>query len=81
MALLSYNMSKRAELSNPVDPGSQPTGITIYVLDEIYESEAGVTNLWTLSQDWPSMWEPVVAWAGTTQVTTQHRGRIINSLA
>jgi hypothetical protein len=72
--------SKGAELSNPLGPGSEPTGNTVYVLDEIYESEAGVTNHWTLSQDWPDM-GAVVAAAGKAQVTTQHRGRVINSLA
>jgi hypothetical protein len=80
LALLSYNVSKGAELSNPLDPGSEPTGNTVYVLDEIYESEAGVTNHWALSQDWPDM-GAVVAAAGKAQVTTQHRGRVINSLA
>ena len=56
-----------------------PTGNTVYVLDEIYESEAGVTNHWTISQDFPDM-GAVLAWADKAQVTTQHRGRVINSL-
>jgi hypothetical protein len=51
LALLSYNVSKGAELSNPPDPGSEPTGNTVDVLDEIYESEAGVTNHWKLSSE------------------------------
>ncbi|MBV9167452.1 MAG: hypothetical protein JO342_15050, partial [Solirubrobacterales bacterium] len=31
-ALLSYNFSKGPELANPLDPGSEPTGNTRYVL-------------------------------------------------
>jgi hypothetical protein len=41
-ALLSYNVSKGPELSNPLDPNSAPTGNTCFVLSEIYESKAGV---------------------------------------
>ena len=37
-ALRSYSISKGPELSNPVDPDSSPTGNTIFVLDEFYES-------------------------------------------
>ena len=40
-ALLTYNLSKRTELSNPLDPNSAPTGNTCFVLTEIYESKAG----------------------------------------
>ncbi len=43
-ALLSYNLSKGPELSNPMDPNSAPTGDTCFVLSEIYESKAGVLD-------------------------------------
>lgn len=33
-ALLSYNVSKAPELSNPMDPSSAPTGNTCFVLTE-----------------------------------------------
>ncbi|MGO9456773.1 MAG: hypothetical protein ACLP62_06970 [Acidimicrobiales bacterium] len=81
LALLSYNVSKGAELANPLDPGSEPTGKTTYVLDEIYESEAGVANHWKLSSESWADFGAVLAWAGKAQVTTQHRGRVINSLS
>src|SRR5665809_157179 len=42
VALLDYTISKGPELSNPMDPSSEPTGKTIYVLDEYYESPAGI---------------------------------------
>jgi hypothetical protein len=43
-ALLSYNVSKEPELSNPGDLNSAPTGNTCFVLSEIYESKAGVID-------------------------------------
>lgn len=43
-ALLSYDVSKTPELSNPLDPNSEPTGNTIFVLSEVYASEAGVQD-------------------------------------
>ena len=39
-ALLTYNVSKGDDLSNSLDPNSSPSGKTVYVLDEIYESAA-----------------------------------------
>jgi hypothetical protein len=38
-ALLSYNVSKMKELSNPADLNSAPTGNTCFVLTEIYETK------------------------------------------
>src|SRR5262245_58558778 len=43
-AVLSYNVSKGPELSNPLDPNSAPTGNTCFVLNEIHESKAGVLD-------------------------------------
>ena len=43
-ALLSYNVSKGPELSDPTDPNSAPTDNTCFVLTEIYESKAGVLD-------------------------------------
>jgi len=34
------------ELSNPVDPNSDPTGDTVFVLSEVYETPAGVAEHW-----------------------------------
>ena len=43
-ALLSYNVSKGPELSNPMDVNSAPTDNTCFILSEIYESKAGVLD-------------------------------------
>ncbi len=43
-ALLQYTVSKGPELANPLDTSSAPTGNTLFVLDEVYESDAGVAD-------------------------------------
>ena len=42
-ALVTYNVSKAPEPSNLLDTPA-PTGNTIFVLHEIYETEAGVRD-------------------------------------
>ena len=58
MALLDYTISKGPELSNPLDPSSEPTGKTIFVLDEYYESPAGIARHW---QDATDNWQDLGA--------------------
>jgi hypothetical protein len=43
-ALLDYTISKGPELSNPMDPSSEPTGNTVFVIDEYYASPAGIAR-------------------------------------
>ena len=79
-ALLTYNVSKGDDLSNSLDPSSAPTGKTIYVLDEIYESTAGIEDHW---QQAMSSWEDFkdfMAWAQKCEISAQHSGTVINSL-
>ena len=79
-ALLSYSISKGPELSNPLDPSSEPTGNTIYVLDEIYESPAGVPRHWQDAIDnWQDM-GAIVAWSARARVATLHSGTVIQAL-
>jgi hypothetical protein len=79
-ALLSYNVSKAAEHSNPMDPGSAPTGNTCFILTEIYETEAGVTDHFqqasTSWKDFPALGE----WLAKCKVTGVAAAPIINSL-
>ena len=56
VALLDYSVSKGPELSNPLDPNSEPTGNTIFVIDEYYESPAGIARHWQdTTENWPEM--------------------------
>jgi hypothetical protein len=79
-ALLSYNLSKGPELKNPLDPTSAPTGNTRYVLNEIYESPAGIEDHWQQSQkswrDFPAM----AAILASCNSQTLHGGVIAQSL-
>jgi hypothetical protein len=78
-ALLSYNVSKGPELSNP-DPNSAPTGKTCFVLSEIYESQAGVLDHFKQSFD---NWGDIQAfrdWLGKRELKTVSAASIFNSL-
>ena len=79
-ALLSYNVSKAPELSNPLDPNSAPTGNTCFFLSEIYETAAGVADHFKLSesswQDFPAL----LKWMEKCKVTGLPAAPIINSL-
>ena len=79
-ALLSYKISKGPELSNPVDPNSEPTGNTIFVLNEIYQAPAGVPEHWRLAiegwQDLPAFMD----WSGRVRVGTLHSGSVVQGL-
>ena len=79
-ALLSYNVSKAPELSNPMDLNSAQTRNTCFVLTEIYETKAGVADhfqqaaaSWT---DFPALGK----WMEKCKVTVVAAAPIINSL-
>ena len=79
-ALLTYNVSKGDDPSNSLDPGSAPTGKTVYVLDEIYESTAGIADHWQRAMsDWEDF-KAFVAWAQKCEISAQHSGTVVNSL-
>ena len=79
-ALLSYDVSKAPELSNPLDPNSAPTGNTCFILSEVYESEAGVTDHFAQAaagwKDFPALGR----WIEKCRLTGVPAARIINSL-
>lgn len=79
-ALLSYNLSKAPELSNPFDPSSAGTGSTCFILSEVYETEAGVSDHFAQAmanwKDFPALG----AWLQKCKVTGLPAARIVNSL-
>jgi hypothetical protein len=79
-ALLSYNFSKGPELENPLDPSSAATGNVRYVLDEIYESPAGVAEHWAQAQKSWSDFGEMVEILGSCNPQTLHAGSIAQSL-
>lgn len=79
-ALLSYNVSKAPELSDPTDPNSDPTGNTSFILSEIYETEAGVADHFQQAE---ASWEDFPAfgeWLEKCKVTAVAAAPIFNSL-
>jgi hypothetical protein len=78
-ALLSYKISKGPQLEDPTDPNSAPTGNTIFVLNEIYQTPAGVANHWKLAVE---SWEDLPAfmvWSKGTAATL-HNGTVVHEL-
>ena len=79
-ALLSYNVSKAPELSDPMDPSSAPTGNTSYVLSEVYETEAGVADHFQQAMDSWSDFPSFVAWLDNCTISGVAASPVINSL-
>jgi hypothetical protein len=79
-ALLQYTVSKGPELNNPMDPSAGTTGNTCFVLDEYYETDAGVTNHFELAA---SSWREFPAlqqWLSKCKVTAVPVGAVFNNL-
>ena len=79
MALLSYDVSKMAELTDPTNLQSKPTGKSIYVLNEVYESDAGVVDHFERTPTW-DCYDQFVALVKASKTTRVSTGKIFNSL-
>jgi hypothetical protein len=79
-ALLSYDVSKALELTNPLDPDSQPTGNTIFVLSEVYQSDAGVMDHFEQAAATWGDFNAIVNWLEKCDTRMVLRARIFNSL-
>lgn len=79
-ALLSYNVSRAPELSDPLDLDSAPTGNTCFILSEIYDTEAGVADHGQQAQSSWQEFPDIVEWVKKCNVTGTPMARIINSL-
>ena len=80
LALLDYSVSKGPELSNPMDPSSEPTGNTTFVIDERYASPAGIANHWQETANWPEMTSAAPAWFEKATIVTLHNGTAVEAL-
>ena len=79
-ALLSYSISKGPQLASPFDPASAPTGKTMYVLDEVYESPAGIAEHWKqAAETWKDL-AAILRWGEKGEVATLHNGTIVQAL-
>ncbi len=79
-ALLSYNVSKAPELKNPLDPSAGVTGSTCFVLNEIYESEAGVADHFAQAMSGWTDFPAFVEWLGKCKTSVVPAAKIFTSL-
>ena len=79
-ALLSYNVSKAPELSDPTDVNSAPTGNMCFVLTEIYESKAGIVDHWEQTRSSWGDFPAALKWMEKCKVTFVAAASIVNSL-
>jgi hypothetical protein len=80
LALLLYNVVKGAELSNPLDPSSAPTGNTNFTLTEVYATPAGLEDHWKQSAENWQDFNALMEWAGKVKVAVLHGSPVIHSL-
>jgi hypothetical protein len=79
-ALCRYTVSKAPQLSNPMAPGSGATGNPCFILDEFYESDAGLSNHFAEAQ---ASWQDFAVfrqWLGKRTLTAVPAAAVINSL-
>jgi hypothetical protein len=79
-ALLTYNVVKGPELSNPVDPSSEPTRNTCLVLTEVYETPAGLEDHWKKAAEGFEDFDAFLEWTGKVTVTVLHGSPVVHSL-
>lgn len=79
-ALISYNVSYGPELSDLVDPDSEPTGRTVFVLSEIYESPEGVEDHFAQANESWADYPAFMAWLDNCEVVGLPAVPIVNSL-
>ncbi len=73
-------LSKAPELENPFDPSSAPTGNTVFILSEVYETPVGVQDHFAQAmgnwKDFPALG----AWLQKCKVTGLPAAPIVHSL-
>lgn len=80
--LITYSLSKGPELKNPLDPLANPTGKTMFVLNECYKTREDILKHWTkTAAEWPDF-NALIGWMQKPgiKVVTLHDGLIRNSL-
>lgn len=79
-ALLQYTVSKAPELKNPMDPSAGTTGNTCFILNEYYESDAGVADHFEQAQSGWQDFPALVEWMGKCKVTAIPAAPVFNAL-
>ena len=79
-ALLQYTVSKAPELNNPLDPSAGTTGNTCFILNEYYESDAGVADHFEQAESSWQDFQPFVQWMGQCKATIIPAAPVFNAL-
>ncbi len=79
-ALLQYTVSKAPEMKNPMDPNAGTTGNTCFILNEFYESQAGVTDHFQQATSGWKDFSALVQWMQKCKVTAVPAAPVFNSL-
>ena len=78
--MLSYNIAHGPEYADPLAPDLTPTGNTIFLMVEIYETEAGVAEHWRLGQqEWNDV-GVMMKWLEKCDKTILHGSKVVQSL-
>jgi len=67
------------EPSNPLDPSSDPTGRTSFVLTEVYETPSGVACHWEHATEWEDF-GAFMDWTSQVEFSVLHGSPIAHSL-
>ncbi|TVP98112.1 MAG: hypothetical protein EA359_18710 [Balneolaceae bacterium] len=79
-ALLIYDLSKAPEMKDPMDPNSEPSGNTNFILSEVYESPAGLADHWNQAgKNWEDF-DNLKQWMGKGKFTLINGAPIVHSL-
>jgi len=80
LALLSYNIAKSPEFVDPLAPEPVPTGNTIFLMVEIYETAEGVADHWRLgTQVWKDF-GVMMECMSKCKMTILHGSSVLHSL-
>jgi hypothetical protein len=80
LAMLSYNVASGPEFVDPLAPELTPSGRTIFLMVEIYETEAGVADHWRKGQEVWADFGVMMQWLDTCEVTILHGSKVVRSL-
>jgi hypothetical protein len=80
LAMLCYDIASGPEFVDPMAPDPTPSGNTIFLMVEIYETAEGVADHWRLGTTvWPDF-AAMQKWLGKCNVTILHGSKVIQSL-
>jgi len=80
LAMLSYNIARGPEFVDPLAPEPTPSGNTIFLMVEVYETAEGVADHWRMgTQDWPDF-SAMMQWLEKCDVTILHGSKVTQSL-